>query len=478
MLTFITKTNSSALAYMITGAVWFVVGTLYGIIDAIHFVAPEAFSNIGWLVFSRVRPVHINTLLYGFVAQMLVGAALYYIPALLRTRLWSEPLGWASWFFWTLTVLSGPITFANGWTQGREYSEYVWIFDVTLMIAVTCLIVNGVMTIAHRTENQLYVSVWYFMGTLIWTACNYPLGNVMWRPATGAMDGLIDSIFLWFWGHNLPGLLLTPIATGAAYFIIPRVAGTRLNSHTMSLLGFWLLIALYSHIGGHHILQAPIPNWLKTISIVDSVAMFLPVFIVVMNLWLTARTQASRVFGDPAGRLVMMGMIWYLVVCIQGPLQSLPALQKVTHFNNWTVAHAHLAVFGFAGYIALGGMWHVLPLITKRRLWSRHLVNLQFGFITFGIFGFFVVLTIAGLIQGSAWNNGEMVIRVLPEIYPYMVLRLALGFFLVAGAIIGLYNLLMSIWKGEPITEPLPEEIADVVETEEARAAQPGGSAA
>ena len=216
MAKFFDKPQSAALAFLVAGAAWFVVGALYGMVSAIHLVAPEFFSNIPWLVFGRERPIHVNTMLYGFVATMLIGCGLYYLPALLRTPLWSEPLGWVSFAFWNLTVASGPCCFSFGYTQGREYSEYVWLADLSLMLAVVCLLCNLVMTIANRQERQLYVSVWYLVAALLWTACNYPIGNVMWHPATGAMPGLIDSIFLWFWGHNLPGLLITPLAIGAA----------------------------------------------------------------------------------------------------------------------------------------------------------------------------------------------------------------------------------------------------------------------
>jgi hypothetical protein len=37
--------------------------------------------------------------------------------------------------------------------------------------------------------------------------------------------------------------------------------------------------------------------------------------------------------------------------------------------------------------------------------------------VLIGMVGFTVVLTIAGLIQGNAWLNGETVYRVLPEIH-------------------------------------------------------------
>jgi cbb3-type cytochrome oxidase subunit 1 len=245
--------------------------------------------------------------------------------------------------------------------------------------------------------------------------------------------------------------LITPLATGAAYFVIPRVSRAPLNSHTLSLVGFWMLVALYTHIGGHHVLQSPIPNWLKTVSVVDSVAMIIPVSIVVLNLWMTARNFGGRIWNDPGARLVMGGVVWYIVTCIQGPLQSLPYLQRVTHFNNWTVGHAHIAMLGFGGYIALGAMWHIVPLVTGRSVYSEKLVNLQFGLITFGLTGFFLVLTMAGLTQGNAWHNGETVYRVLPEIAPYMVMRAALGIFILTGSLVGLYNLLMTVRRGREL---------------------------
>lgn len=445
MFEFTRRPHSAALAFLVAGSVWFVVGTLYGLVSAIHLVNPEFFSNISWLVFGRSRPIHVNTVLFGFVTTTLIGAGLYYVPELLQTRLWSERLAWVGFLLWNLTILSGPFTFSFGITQGREYTEYIWIFDVTAELAFICLLIDCVMTVFRREEKSIYVSVWYFTATFIWTASFYPIGNVMWRPATGSVPGLLDSVFLWFYGHNLPGLLMTPLATGAAFFVIPRVAGVPLYSHTLSMIGFWTLVAFYSHIGGHHLLQAPIPNWLRTVSIVDSMAMVIPVYTVLANLWLTSREKGRAILSDPAARFVIVGGIWYLLVCTQGPIQSLPFIQQVTHFNNWTIGHAHIAVLGFSGFIALGALWHVLPLIAGRPLFSQKLVNVQFGFLTFGLMGFFLVLTTAGLIQGHSWYNGETVYRAIPQIAPYMVLRAALGLFIITSALIGLYNLLMTL---------------------------------
>ena len=451
MFAFTKKHNSAALAFIIAGSVWFVVGTIYGLFSAIHLVSPEFFDNIPALVFGRTRAIHVNTVLYGFVGSLLIGLGMYYTPALLKRRIWSEQLGWLSFFFWTLTVLSGPITFSMGMSQGREYTEYLWIFDVSLVLAVLTMVVNMGMTILRRKENLLYVSVWYFTATFLWVGGSYFLGNVMWNPATGALPGILDSIFHWFWGHVLPGLLLTPMAVGVAYFVIPRITRTPLYSHTLSILGFWTLVVFYSHIGGHHIVQAPMPNWLKMISAVDSMFMFLPVIIVIVNLWMTWRGKGGKIFGDPAGKWIALGLFWYLIVGAQGSLQSLPEMQVITHFNNWTVGHAHIAILGFSGFIAIGGLWHILPMITRRQLYSKKLVEIQFGLVMIGLTGFFIVLTIAGLIQGESWYNGEVIYRVLPELDAYMVLRAALGIFIILASFIGLFNVIMTIRQGKPI---------------------------
>ncbi|HEX3000556.1 MAG TPA: cbb3-type cytochrome c oxidase subunit I, partial [Armatimonadota bacterium] len=189
------------------------------------------------------------------------------------------------------------------------------------------------------------------------------------------------------------------------------------------------------------------------VSVIDSFAMMLPVATVLINQWYTARGRFSAFMGDPAAKLMFIGTIWYAIVCIQGPLQSLASVQRVTHLNNWTVGHAHIAVFGFTGFIALGGMYYVLPYITRCKVYSEKLVNAQYWLVLLGLSDFFVVLTIAGLIQGQAWLNGETVYHVVPALKPYMVLRLMGGLLIITGAFIGLYNVIMTLLKREPVTE-------------------------
>ena len=66
--------------------------------------------------------------------------------------------------------------------------------------------------------------------------------------------------------------------------------------------------------------------------------------------------------------------------------------------------------------------------------------------ILIGVVGFTVVLTIAGLIQGNAWLNGETVYRVLPEIHMYYITRASIGLLVFSSAILGLYNIIRTLY--------------------------------
>jgi cytochrome c oxidase cbb3-type subunit 1 len=441
-----TQTNSTALAFCLTSAFWMVIATLAGLTGATELIAPDLSGNISWLVFGRVRPIHVNLVLFGFVTPGLLAAAFYFLPRLLRTDLYSEKLGLVAAAAWNVALAAGIIGLATGHTQGREYAELIWPVDILLVVAFILIFCNLIMTVKRRQEPILYVSVWYACAAVILTAVTYCLGNVIWKPESGALVGIPDAILLWFYGHNIFGLLLTPLSIAVAYYVIPTVIRRPLYSHTLSLIGFWSLLVVYTHIGTHHLLQVPVPTWLKVVAIVDSIGMVIPVMVFLVNIWYTARGKIGEIYADVGAKFVFTGTIMYFVVSIQGSIMALPQVQRVTHFNNWVVGHAHVGVLGFSAMIALGGLYFILPRITGRPLHSRFLADLQYWFVLLGTIGFTTVLTIVGLIQGNAWLNGETVYRVLPEVHIYYVVRAAIGFMIFSSALIGLYNIVRTAY--------------------------------
>jgi cytochrome c oxidase cbb3-type subunit 1 len=439
--------------YFVSSACWLVVGTVGGFIGAIELVAPDLLGNIPWLVFGRIRQVHTNVVMFGFVGTGLLGVAHYLVPTLLRTSLYSERLGRLTLWLWNLAIVAGVITLSMGYTQNREYAEFIWPIDIGVLIVLALIFCNFFQTLMRRTENLLYVSVWYIFGAVIFTFFTYFFGNAVWNPDTGSITGIPDAILAWFYGHNVLGFFFTPLAVASAYYIVPIACRAPLYSHTLSLIGFWSILLLYSHIGTHHLIQAPAPTWLKVVAITGSVGMVVPVMTVLVNLWLTMKDRLGFLISDIGGKFVLAGTVWYLLTCLQGPLQSLPYIQRLTHFTNWVIAHAHMGVFGFSGTITFGAIYFILPRITGKPIYSRRLADLQYWLFLIGMIGFFTVLTTAGLIQGNGWLNGETVYRILPQIHLYMILRASLGILVIGGAVIGVYLIVMSLYSGKTETQ-------------------------
>jgi len=219
-----------------------------------------------------------------------------------------------------------------------------------------------------------------------------------------------------------------------------------LYSHTMSLIGFWAIALLYTNTGQHHLLQAPIPNWLKVISIIGSISLIIPVFAFSVNLFMTMRGQWGQMLENIPLRFLLTGAFFYLTVSFQGSIQSLMSVNRFVHFTQWVVAHAHLALLGAFGFIAAGTLTYMVPQIARRPLWSRNLADAQYWLMLLGITGFFWSLTAAGLAQSSAWvTEGLQVTRAYTVVKPYFYLRTVFGGMIVIGAVMQLVNLVQTV---------------------------------
>ena len=106
---------------------------------AIELVAPDLLGNIAWIVFGRIRQIHTNVVMFGFVGTGLLGVAHYLVPTLLRTPLYSERLGKLTLWLWNLAIAIGVVTLSMGHTQNREYAEFIWPVDIGVLMLFSVL---------------------------------------------------------------------------------------------------------------------------------------------------------------------------------------------------------------------------------------------------------------------------------------------------------------------------------------------------
>ena len=163
----------------------------------------------------------------------------------------------------------------------------------------------------------------------------------------------------------------------------------------------------YTGVGDHHILQSPTPAWLKTIAEVSSWMLLVPVFAFTINILGTMKGNWDKFFTNLPLRFTMTAFFFYFLVNIQGAFEAIQPFNKLTHFTNFVVAHAHLALLGAFTILGMGVIDYIVAQVYQRPLWSRTLTEWQYWLVTVGFTGFFSVLTLAGFQQGFSWAAGD-----------------------------------------------------------------------
>ncbi|MDX2085941.1 MAG: cbb3-type cytochrome c oxidase subunit I [Candidatus Melainabacteria bacterium] len=434
---------SASRNFLVSAIFWLVLGTVAGLTAAALMVWPDLTYGVGELTFGRLRPVHINGVLIGWLSMGYV-SCMFYLATVLsgRKSLWSERLGNITMIAWNLVMVFGLLSISKGITEAREYAELVAPFDWAVLLALILTGVNVYLTVLTGEEKKWYVSLWYFMGALFWFPIVYIIGN----RTFVSFEGLNDAIAGWFYGHNILGMWFTVGGVGILYYLLPKYTGNPLYSHTLSMIGFWTIGMFYAPTGTHHVLQAPVPEWLKSIAVISSVFLLVPVLTVLVNFFQTMKGKWHLAADHLPLRFAVAAGISYLLTCIQGPFQATRSINWYLHFSHWVVGHAHLALFATFSFIVFSATYFMIPRITGKKIYSRPLAIWHFWLSLIGWIVMLLGLTIAGLIQAAGWHHAIPVDQWAIEMEPYMLVRFISGILIVAGQVLFMINIYKTVF--------------------------------
>src|SRR5262245_30412288 len=435
--------------YLVCATVWLLVGTAAGLLAALKLNWPDAFT-VPWLSFGRIRPIHTNTVFWGWSSMALVGLALYVVARTSRAPLWSPTLSRLALVLWNAAVVAGLLTLSAGVTRGpQEYREWIW--PVALLFAAG-LVLNGVtayMTAATRNIPEVYVSNWYILGAFCFLATILATAYI---PLY--QRGLGNVVIQGYFMHTGVGMWFTMLALGIAYYEIPRVLGRPIYSYALGVLGFWTNILFYTLIGAHHFIFSPVPWSLQTTAILFSVGMMVPVWAGGCNLLLTFRGTAGVVQRSYAAPFLLAGIVAYVLVSTQGTIEAFRTTNVYWHFTNFTVGHSHLSMYGFVAFVIWGAAYGLLPRLTGAEP-NPIAVGIHFWLALAGYAIYVVSISIAGVLQGFSWLAGEAFIRSVEAAEPMWLWRTVGGVLMVASHLVFAANL-WAMWpqRGLAATPP------------------------
>jgi cytochrome c oxidase cbb3-type subunit I/II len=269
--------------------------------------------------------------------------------------------------------------------------------------------------------------------------------------------GVQDAFMQWWYGHNAVAFFLTTPFLGLMYYFLPKAAERPVFSYKLSIIHFWSLVFIYIWAGPHHLHYSAMPEWCTTLGMLFSVMLWMPSWGGMINGLLTLRGAWHKVTVDPVLKFFVVGITFYGMATFEGPLLSIKAVNALSHYTDWTIAHVHSGALGWNGMMTFGMLYWLLPRIFQTKLWSTRLAEWHFYVGTVGILLYIVPIYVAGLTQGLMWRaiteTGQLAnpdfVETVRVLIPMYWLRILGGVLFLAGVGMMGVNWFMT-WRTRP----------------------------
>jgi cytochrome c oxidase cbb3-type subunit 1 len=180
--------------------------------------------------------------------------------------------------------------------------------------------------------------------------------------------------------------------------------------------------------------------------VITTIAIEFVVTTVIINFFMTLRGSGDKLRTSLPIRWYYTGMVLYFTTCLQCSFQTTLTFQRIIHFTDWVVAHAHLVMFGVFGFWLIGFTLQFLPRVVGRVDWySRRLLEWHYWLTTVAMVAMFFDLTIAGLIQGYQWRDLAPWESSLSASYPFWLVRSFTGVMMIVAQGIWIYDIVMTV---------------------------------
>lgn len=443
--------------FTIATIIWGVVGMLVGVTIALQLAYWKANGGIPWITFGRLRPLHTNAIIFAFVGNAIFAVVYYASQRLLKARMFSDTLSKIHFWGWQLLIVLAAIALVFGITTSKEYAELEWPLDIMVAFLWVVFAINFFGTIWKRREPHLYISIWYWIASIIAIALLH-IVNSMAIPASflksySVFAGVQDAMVQWWYGHNAVGFLLTTPILGMMYYLVPKQAQKPIYSYRLGIIGFWTLIFIYMWAGPHHLLYTSLPEWTQTLGVIFSIMLLAPSWASMVNGLLTIREAWDKLKTDPILKFLAVSVTFYGMSTFEGPMMSLKSLNSITHYTDYTVGHVHSGALGWVGFMCIAAIYFMVPRLYRTKLYSNSLAETHFWIGTIGIILYYIPIIVAGIIQSLMWKafDAEGLLKypnwmeTIDAIMPLYWLRVIAGTAYLYGTVLMGYNIYKTI---------------------------------
>jgi cytochrome c oxidase cbb3-type subunit 1 len=360
-------------------------------------------------------------------------------------------------YIFNVAILAAALSLLAGFTKSKEYAELEWPLSIGVVILWVMFAVNVFGTIIKRKEEQMYISLWYIIATVVGVAVVYIVNNlsipVSLTKSYSIYAGVNDANVEWWYGHNAVGFVFTTPILAMFYYFLPKSTGLPIYSHRLSIIAFWSLVFAYLWTGSHHLIYTPLPDWIQTVGIAFTIFLIAPSWGSVVNGYYTMAGNWDKMKSSYLTKFFIIGITFYGLQTLQGPTQGLRVVSQLIHYTDWVIGHVHMGTMGWVAMTVGASMYYVIPRVYNTELYSVKLADMHFWLVLIGQLIFSVSMWILGIQQGSMWKaitpeTGSLTYTFMEQVtanYPLWKVRTFGGVVFFIGLCVFAYNIVMTI---------------------------------
>src|ERR1700751_1793605 len=413
------STRVPVLLFYTSAIAWLIVGTVLAMVVSFKLHWPDLFGGISFVTWGRLRPAHMNVMVYGWASMAGVGTAVWLMARLCRATLRFPLLIAAGAVFWNVGVLIGVGAILLGDSTGFQWLEFPRYVAVILFVAYTLMASWAVLMFRYRRGDQIYITQWYLLGAFLWFPWLYAAGQLMLFVVP--LQGVMQAAVSWWYANNLLFLWFGAIALGTAYYMIPKVIGRPVYSYHLATIGFWSYALFSSWTGMQRLVDGPFPAWMITASISATILTMIPVATVGLNHHLTMQGYFPLLRYSPTLRFTVFGAMSYTVFSVIGVLISLRSVARYVNFTQASIAYSQIGLYAFFTMIMFGSMYYIVPRLVGREWRYATLIKLHFWASAYGIGLMSLLLLAGGLVQGESQEDPTLpFMESVQSVLPYL----------------------------------------------------------
>jgi nitric oxide reductase subunit B len=399
-------TQPECYKFFVLAMVAFVIQTFAGIACAIDFVRPMGITVCGIIPFTVFRSYHTVFQIYWFFVSW-VGATIFFLPRFSKIPVGQEfliellykgcalvaaggvfgiPLG-------QMGILKDDMAYYFG-SQGWEYMELGRVFQDLLLAGFVlwiAILFRGVSP--HLTSQRMWSPpAWLFYGSMVMVA--FLFFSLKVTPKT---NFVISDFWRWMVVHMWVEVTFEVFTTVIVSFLLTEMGLITRKAAERSTFIAVMLFFLTATIGiGHNFYWIAKPTGVIALGSAFSTTQVLPLILLTLEAWKNMQERLKAESEQKKGKQTyVMREVWLFLLGINfwnvfgagvmGSLVNLPIVNYFLHSTYITGAHAHGAMFGVKGNVALASILYCAQHMLKKEDWSPALLRTSFWCLNGGM---------------------------------------------------------------------------------------------